>query len=70
MLVKILKGCYCIHAQRFVQPGELIPCKTLPTKAIEDGLVELVSDVPDSDKVKDIGYRDRPVRYQPSTETR
>ena len=59
MLVRILKPSYCTFLKRYVAPGEVIQCPTDQTKAIEDGLIELVSLLPDPDKVIDIGYRDK-----------
>lgn len=54
MKVRVLKKCYCVDLRRDVAPGEEIECPSLPKRAIEDRLVELVIPVPIV--VQELGY--------------
>lgn len=46
--VRILKPCYSVHLHRYVREGEIVENPTLPRRAIQDGLVELVVGVPEN----------------------
>ena len=73
MRVFIRKPCFSTHLRRWVEVGEIVDVPTCPQRCVDAGLVIIVPDVPDlpdPDKITDFGYRDRPVRYKPSAETR